>query len=217
MALSPTGKAPHWGLADPRLSQAGAGRQRAAIPEAGASALGAGIIATAAEIATTATATAAAAGTAGIEAVASAIATAIAAIFPAPGSGAALTAAAASSTAIAAGPGAITTTTAAIAARAATTAPAAAAIAAASSTAAAAGFGLVDAQGTTHQLNPLQGIDGLGLQLWIHHLDEGEAALATGVPLQGKGAVRHLSKGGEELENVFLLGAEGQITDKNTH
>ena len=192
--------------------------------EAGASALGAGVFTAAAEIATTAAATA---GAAGIEVVATALAAAIAAILPAPGSGAALAATAAaastgittaSSTAIAATAAAVATaSTGAITTAAAIATGAATAAGATATSTAATGFGLVDAQGTTHQLNPLQGIDGLGLQLGIRHLDEGEAALATGVPLQGKGAVRHLSKGGEELENVFLLGAEGQITDENTH
>ena len=193
--------------------------------KAGASALGAGVFTAAAEIATTAAATA---GAAGIEVVATALAAAIAAILPAPGSGAALAATAAaaastgittaSSTAIAATAAAVATaSTGAITTAAAIATGAATAAGATATSTAATGFGLVDAQGTTHQLNPLQGIDGLGLQLGIRHLDEGEAALATGVPLQRQGAVRHLSKGGEELENVFLLGAEGQITDENTH
>ena len=44
-----------------------------------------------------------------------------------------------------------------------------------------------------------------------------ESTLATGVPLEGEGAIGHLSKGGEKLDDVFLLSAEGQIADKNTH
>jgi hypothetical protein len=162
------------------------------------SALGAGVITTTAEITTTGAATA---GTTSIEAVTAPITAAIAAILPTAGSGAtlaAITPTPGGSTAIAA---------AAITAAAGTT----------TSTARGAGFGLVDAQRTTHQLNPLQGIDGFRLKLGIHHLHEGETTLATGVPLEGKGAVRHLSKASEQLENVFLLSAEGKIADKNTH
>jgi len=191
------------------------------------SALGAGVITTTAEITATGAATA---GTTSIEAVAATVAAAIAAILPTTRSGTSLAGAAVpptpgGSTAAAiatASSGAIATTAAAVA-TSSTGAGATAAITAAAgtttaaSTAGAAGFGLVDAQRTTHQLNPLQGIDGLGLKLGIRHLHEGKATLATGVPLEGKGAVRHFSKGGEKLEDVFLLSAEGKIADKNTH
>jgi hypothetical protein len=189
------------------------GKPRQGLPfdrQAKPSALGAGVITTTAEITTTGAATA---GTTSIEAVTAPITAAIAAILPTAGSGTTLAA-------ITPSPGG-STAIAATATSAATGAIAAAAITAAAgtttSTARGAGFGLVDAQRTTHQLNPLQRIDGLRLKLGIHHLHEGETTLATGVPLEGEGAVRHLSKASEKLENVFLLSAEGKIADKNTH
>lgn len=182
------------------------------------SALGARVIPSTAEI-TAATATPT--GATRIKAVATALAAAVAAILPAAGSGASLTtadgitaAAAAIATAAAA---AAVTTTGTIAAAVTATAIATAATTTAAATTGTAGFGLVDTQGTTHQLNPLQGIDGLGLQLGISHLHKGETALATGVPFQGEGTVRHLSMGGEKLDDVFLLGAEGQIAYENAH
>jgi hypothetical protein len=183
------------------------------------SALGARVIPATAEI-TAATATPT--GATRIKAVATALAAAVAAILPAAGSGAALTTAATGITAATApiataASAAAVTTTGTIAAAVTATAIATAATTTAAATTGTAGFGLVDTQGTTHQLNPLQGIDGLGLQLGIGQLHKGETALATGVPFQGEGTVRHLSMGGEKLDDVFLLGAEGQIADENAH
>jgi hypothetical protein len=164
------------------------------------------------------------AGTAGLEVVTAAIT----AILPAAGAGTATLTAAAPAAAVTTA-AAVATTTAAIAAAAApvatATATAAAAVAtaataavAATTTAAAtAWLGLVDAKGAAHQLGPLQALDGPVLGVTVRHLDEGETALATGVALQGKGAVHDLAKGGEELTHVFLLGAEGKIANKNTH
>ena len=80
-----------------------------------------------------------------------------------------------------------------------------------------AGLGLVDAQRPAHQLSTLERIDGPGLSFGIGHLDEGEATLATGVPLEGKGAVHHLAIRGKEFNDVLLLGAEGKIADENAH
>jgi len=79
------------------------------------------------------------------------------------------------------------------------------------------GLSLVDPQGTAHQLGALQGLDGSILQAGIGHLHEGKATLAARIPLQGQGAVRHLSVGRKQLCNVFLFCAEGQIADKNAH
>ena len=125
---------------------------------------------------------AAAAGTARIETIAGSITTT--AIFPAAGAGA-IAAAFAAGTGVTAAATAVTTstTTAAIAAAAAIATTAGSATAAA--TTATAGLSLVDAKGTPHQLDTLQGIDGLGFQFGIGHLHEGETTLATRIPLKG--------------------------------
>lgn len=147
-----------------------------------------------------ATATAAPTGTASIETVAGSVTTA--AVFPAAGPGAV-------ATAFAAGAG-VAAATAAIA----TTPSAGTATATA---AGATGLSLVDAEGAPHQLGTLKAIDGLGFQFGIGHLHEGETTLATRIPLEGKGTVDHFAIGGEELDHVFLLSAEGKIADKDAH
>ncbi len=174
------------------------------------SAFGAAVIAT--------TTTAAAAGAPAVEGVgATAITAAVAAVFPAAGPGGRSTTAAA---AIAATTTAVTTpftSTAAIAATATAIAAAAGTTPTAATTAARAGLGFVDAQRPAHQLSTLERIDGPGFGFGIGHLNEGEATLATGVPLEGKGAVHHLAIRGEEFNDVLLLGAEGKIADENAH
>jgi len=173
------------------------------------SAFGAAVIAT--------TTTAAAAGAPAVEGVgATAITAAVAAVFPAAGPGSPVPAAIAATTTTAA----VTTpftATAAIAATATAIAAAAGTTPTAATTAARAGLGFVDAQRPAHQLSTLEPIDGPGFGFGIGHLNEGEATLATGVPLEGKGAVHHLAIRGEEFNDVLLLGAEGKIADKNAH
>ena len=66
-----------------------------------------------------------------------------------------------------------------------TTTTAARTAATATTTAVAAGFGLVDAQGATHQFSALKGVDGPGFHLGVGHLDKGKSPLATGVALKG--------------------------------
>ena len=113
---------------------------------------------------------------------------------------------------------AITTTTCITTATAVTTAAGpATAITTATTTAAATGLGLVDAQGATHELGSLQCLNGAHLGLVVGHLHKGEAPLAPRIPLQGKGAAHHLTKGGEQFAHVFLFGPEGEIADKNAH
>lgn len=126
---------------------------------------------------------------------------AITAVFPAAGTGAALTATGIATTAV--------VTTAAIAASPRATAT--------STGGTATGLGLVDPQGTSHQLGALQAIDGPVFHLGIGHLHKSESALAAGIPLQRKGAVHHVAKGGKQLSYVLLLSTEGQIANKNTH
>jgi hypothetical protein len=147
---------------------------------------------------------------------------AITAVFPAASSRAALAAATSAATTTA---GITTATAISTAAVAATTAVAAAARAAittataiaATTTTGAAGFGFVDAQGAAHQLGALEGVDGAGLTVLISHLHEGEAALAAGVALEGKETVADLTKGCEQLGNVLLFRAEGEVSYKNAH
>ena len=55
------------------------------------------------------------------------------------------------------------------------------------------------------------------LHLGIGHLDEGEAALAAGVPLQRQGTVDHFAEGCKQFSHVLLLRAEGKIADENAH
>jgi hypothetical protein len=145
----------------------------------------------------TATATATA-GAAGIEAVAAAAA--IAAILPATGTGTSLG-------------GALSSVAATTTARTARTA---AAVATATATSAA-GLSLVDTQRAAHQLDSLQGFNRPGLGVWVRQLHKSETALATGVPLQRQGTADDFAIRGKELRHIFLLGAERQVADKNTH
>ena len=183
-----------------------------------ASDFGAAVIAATAVLTPTATGTAPA-GAARFEGIGggtatagSTAATAVAAVFPAFGTGAPIATAAIAATATA------ITSTAAITATT-TTAVAAATAWSATTTAATAtaGFGLVDAQGTAHQLGALEGVDRPGLGVGVGHLDKGEAALAAGVTLQWQRAIDHVSEGSEQLSHVLLLSAEGKIADENTH
>jgi hypothetical protein len=182
-----------------------------------ASDFGAAVIAATAVLTPTATGTAPA-GAARFEGIGggtatpgSTAATAVAAVFPAFGTGAPIATAAVAATAI--------TSPAAITAATTTTVAAAAPARGATTTAATAtaGFGLVDAQGTAHQLGALEGVDRPGLGVGVGHLDKGEAALAAGVTLQGQRAIDHVSEGSEQLSHVLLLSAEGKIADENTH
>ena len=79
------------------------------------------------------------------------------------------------------------------------------------------GFGFVDAQGTAHELSALEAINGPVFRLGIGHFHKGEAPLAAGVPLKREGTIRYVAVGGEELHDVFLLSAEGEIANKNAH
>ncbi len=184
-----------------------------------ASDFGAAVIAATAVLTPTATGTAPA-GAARFEGIGggtatagSTAATAVAAVFPALGTGAPIATAA-----IAAAAATSITATAAITAATSTAVAAATpARGATATTAATAGFGLVDAQGTAHQLGALEGIDRPGLGVGVGHLDEGEAALAAGVTLQWQRAIDHVSEGSEQLSHVLLLSAEGKIADENTH
>lgn len=99
----------------------------------------------------------------------------------------------------------------------AATAATAVAAAAAAATTGTAGFCFVDAQGTAHQLSALESFDGALFGGLISHLDESEATLTAGVTLQRKRAVRHLSKRGEQLNDVLLFRTEGEVADKNAH
>jgi hypothetical protein len=83
--------------------------------------------------------------------------------------------------AVAAAAFASTTTTAAAAVATATTAT----TAAITTTAAAASprLSFVNPQWTTHELDALQGINGLGFGVLIDHLHEGKATLSPGLPL----------------------------------
>ena len=179
-----------------------------------ASDFGAAVIAATAVLTPTATGTAPAGAArfkgigGGTATAGSTAATAVAAVFPAFGTGAPIATAA---VAAAAPAPAITaaTTTAVAAATAWSTATATAT--------ATAGFGLVDAQGTAHQLGALEGVDRPGLGVRVGHLDKGEAALAAGVTLQWQRAIDHVSERSEQLSHVLLLSAEGKIADENTH
>ena len=142
-------------------------------------------------------------------------AAAIAAVFPAAGTGTALATATAGITAAAAA--ALTVTPAIAIAATAVVATAPVTTPTAATGGAAARLSLVDPQGAAHQLGTLEAIDGPVFHLGIRHLHEGEAALAAGVTLERKRAVRHLSKGRKQLCHVFLLCTEGQIADKNAH
>jgi len=163
-------------------------------------------------------ATTAATGTPSLEAVTAAVA----AIYPTAGAGtpiavatAGITAPATATAVAATGTGVATATTATTAVAAAT-APIATTTGTATA-AATAGFGLVDAQRTAHQLGTLQAIDGPGFAFGISHLHEGETPFTAGVALQGEGTTGHLAEGGEQLRYVFLLGTEGEVTDENAH
>lgn len=141
------------------------------------------------------------------------LAASVAAVFPSPGSGTTVGAIAATG-----GGAAVATavTTPSVAPAIATTTTTAAARCSAPASPAPR-FGLVDAQRAAHQLRPLEAVDGPAFHLGIGHFHEGEATLATRIPLQGQGAVHHLPVRGKKLDDVFLLGAEGEITDKDAH
>ena len=181
-----------------------------------ASDFGAAVIAATAVLTPTATGTAPA-GAARFEGIGggtatagSTAATAVAAVFPAFGTGAPIATAA-----IAAAPS--ITSTAAITAATPTAVAATTAWSTTTAATATAGFGLVDAQGTAHQLGALEGVYRPGLGVGVGHLDKGEAALAAGVTLQWQRAIDHVSEGSEQLSHVLLLSAEGKIADENTH
>lgn len=167
-----------------------------------------------------ATATATPAGATGAEGI-STIPTA--AVFPAAGtrtslsSATAITTTSGVATTSVTATAAITTTTCITTATAVTTAAGPATAITTTTAAAAAGLGLVDAQGATHELGSLQGLNGAHLGLVVGHLHKGEAPLAPRIPLQGKGTAHHLTKGGEQFAHVFLFGPEGEIADKNAH
>lgn len=169
-----------------------------------------------------AAATATPAGATGAESITTIGSTA--AVFPAAGARTALSAASAipTSTGVATSSTGVTTTatcvsaatTAVTTARATTAAAATTAITTAAATA---GLGLVDAQGSTHQLSALQPLDSAGLGLIVGHLHEGEAALPARIPFQGQGTVHDLAKRSKQFTHVFLFGPEGEVADKNAH
>ena len=160
-------------------------------------------------------------GATGAEGIAAAIsATAIAAIFPTAGTGGALTAAATSVTTTISTAAAVTAAIPLAIATSAAAPGAAAATAIATTTTAAtraAGFGLVDAQGATHQLGALEGVDGTGFAVLVGQLHKRKAALSAGIPLQRQETVGHFTERGKQLGHVLLFRAEGEVANKNAH
>jgi hypothetical protein len=171
------------------------------------------VIATAAVAATATTAS----GATGIEAVAwGGIPGSIAAVFPAPGTGCPVaTTTTAVATAIVA-PVVATATPITTTCIAAATAIAAATLTTATTTGSP-GLGFVDAQGPSHQLGTLKGINGFRFSGVIRHLDKCEAALSPGIPLKGQRTVDHFTEGCKQFSHVFLLSAEGKVANKDAH
>ena len=63
----------------------------------------------------------------------------------------------------------------------------------------------------------MEGVDGLDFGSVIDHLDEGEAALAPGISLEGQGTADHVTEGCKQFRYVVLLSAERKVADKDTH
>jgi hypothetical protein len=158
---------------------------------------------------------AASADPAGIKAIGGSIARAKAAIFPITGTRAPVLAASAIATRTTS---VASVTTASVASITTSTSTALATTATATTTTTAAtGFGLVDAEGTTHQFGALKPLNGPAFHVVVGHFHKGEASLATCVPLQRQGAVHDVTKTREKFNNVLLLSAEGKIAYKDAH
>ena len=63
----------------------------------------------------------------------------------------------------------------------------------------------------------MKGVDRTGFRFVIDHFDEGKAALAPGISLQGERTIHHFAVSCKQLSDIFLLCTEGQIANKNTH
>jgi hypothetical protein len=159
------------------------------------------------------TPTTAATDPAGIKAIGGTIARAKAAIFPITGTRAPVLTASGVATRTAS---VASVATAAVTAVAASTTLAAAATTTTATTTTA-GFGLVDAERTTHQFGALKPINGPAFHVVVGHFHKGEASLATCVPLQRQGAVHDVAVTREKFNNVLLLSAEGKIAYKDAH
>jgi len=94
---------------------------------------------------------------------------------------------------------------------------AATAAAAAATTTALTGGGLVDADHATHPLHVLEVVDGFLLIGVVGHLHEGEAALATGLPVEGQAALGDFAVLAEEIEQILLFGLEREVAYVNGH
>jgi hypothetical protein len=109
-------------------------------------------------------------------------------------------------------------TTAAIPAAAATAATATAVTTTATATATSfAGCGLVDPDHPAHPLHVLEVVDGLLFGGVIGEFNEGEAALATGFPIEGQAALTDLAVLAEEIKQILAFGLEREIADVNGH
>jgi hypothetical protein len=109
-------------------------------------------------------------------------------------------------------------TTAAIPAAAATAATATAVTTTATATATSfAGRGLVDPDHPAHPLHVLEVVDGLLFGGVIGEFNEGEAALATGFPIEGQAALTDLAVLAEEIKQILAFGLEREIADVNGH
>jgi hypothetical protein len=107
-------------------------------------------------------------------------------------------------------------TTAAIPAAAATAATATAVTTTATATSFA-GCGLVDPDHPAHPLHVLEVVDGLLFGGVIGEFNEGEAALATGFPIEGQAALTDLAVLAEEIKQILAFGLEREIADVNGH
>ena len=66
-----------------------------------------------------------------------------------------------------------------------------------------------------HPLNVLEIVDGRSLVCLIDKVNETEATLAAGVPIEGQGALAHLSVLTEQVDEIFPFCVPGQVSDEN--
>ena len=79
----------------------------------------------------------------------------------------------------------------------------------------AAGLSLTDSDVASHPLHVLKIVDGGCFVSFIDKINETKAALAAGVPVEGKGALADLAVLTEEVNQILPLSVPGQVADEN--
>lgn len=79
----------------------------------------------------------------------------------------------------------------------------------------AAGLSLTDSDVASHPLDVLKIVDGGCFVSFIDKINETKAALAAGVPVEGKGALADLAVLTEEVNQILPLSVPGQVADEN--